>query len=99
MSDSNREYEEKINKYEAELKEINEDIEYSNNKICSSNKQVTILEEQGNVKQRMSKVDIVSMIYFDVGKLLSSKSSRIRCIQDCKKAIESLTMPTSLIQH
>ena len=92
MCDRIKEYEEKITKYEAELKDINEDIEYYNNKIQRYNKQLTVLEEEGNAEAIMSKVNVISMIYFDVAKKLTQKSTRIKCIQDCKNAIKSLTM-------
>ena len=90
MADRIKEQEEEIEKYEEELKELNEDIDYYNNKIIRYNKQLVQLEEEGNSLEIISKVRLLSMVHCDMTKKLTDKSIKLQCIQNCRKAIDSL---------
>ena len=90
MTDRIKEQEEEIEKYEEELKELNEDIDYYNNKIIRYNKQLVQLEEEGNSLEIISKVRLLSMVHCDMTKKLTDKSIKLQCIQNCRKAIDSL---------
>ena len=90
MTDRIKEQEEEIEKYEEELKELNEDIDYYNNKIIRYNRQLVQLEEEGNSLEIISKVRFLSMVHCDMTKKLTDKSIKLQCIQNCRKAIESL---------
>ena len=90
MTDRIKEQEEEIEKYEEELKELNEDIDYYNNKIIRYNRQLVQLEEEGNSLEIISKVRLLSMVHCDMTKKLTDKSIKLQCIQNCRKAIESL---------
>ena len=90
MTDRIKEQEDEIKRYEEELKELNEDIEYYNSKIIRYNKQLVQLEEEGNSLEIISKVDIISMVHCDISRKLIDKSVKLQCIQNCRKAIESL---------
>ena len=90
MTDRIKEQEEEIEKYEEELKELNEDIDYYNNKIIRYNKQLVQLEEEGNTLDVISKVKILPMVHCDMARKLTDKSIKLQCIQNCKKALESL---------
>ena len=90
MTDRIKEQEEEIEKYEEELKELNEDIDYYNNKIIRYNKQLVQLEEEGNSLEIISKVRLLSMGHYDMTKKLTDKSIKLQCIQNCRKAIDSL---------
>ena len=90
MPDRIKEQEEEIEKYEEELKELNEDIDYYNNKIIRYNKQLVQLEEEGNSLEIISKVRLLSMVHCDMTKKLTDKSIKLQCIQNCRKAIDSL---------
>ena len=90
MTDRITEQEEEIEKYEEELKELNEDIDYYNNKIIRYNRQLVQLEEERNSLEIISKVRLLSMVHCDMTKKLTDKSIKLQCIQNCRKAIESL---------
>ena len=90
MTDRIKEQEDEIKKYEEELKELNEDIDYYTNKIIRYNKQLVKLEEEENTLEVISKVRILSMVHCDLSGKLTNKSIKLKCIQNCKKAIESL---------
>ena len=90
MTDRIKEQEEEIERYEEELKELNEDIDYYNNKIIRFNRQLVQLEEEGNSLEIISKVRLLSMVHCDMTKKLTDKSIKLQCIQNCRKAIESL---------
>ena len=89
MTDRIKEQEDEIKRYEEELKELNEDIDYYNNKIIRYNEQLVQLEE-GNSLEVISKVRLLSMVHCDMTKKLTDKSIKLQCIQNCRKAIESL---------
>ena len=90
MTDRIKEQEDEIKRYEEELKELNEDIDYYNNKVIRYNRQLVQLEEEGNSLEIISKVRLLSMVHCDMTKKLTDKSIKLQCIQNCRKAIESL---------
>ena len=91
MTDRIKEQEEEIERYEEELEELNKDIDYYNNKIIRYNKQLVFEEEEkGSTLDIICKVRLLSMVHCDMTKKLTDKSIKLQCIQNCKKAIESL---------
>ena len=91
MNDRIKEQEDEIIRYEEELEELNNDIDYYSNKIIRYNKQLAYLEEEkGSTLDIINKVRLLSMVHCDMARKLTDKSIKLQYIQNCRKAIKSL---------